>query len=69
MLTVRDIAAGFALKAAARVHPVEIAIGVELEQGGGMVGRPSSGSRIDAVEPKSGQIQCTSANLASDGSM
>ena len=37
-----DIAASLALQSAARLHPVEIAVDVELEQDGGMVRRTAS---------------------------
>ena len=52
-----DIAAGFALEPPARLHPVEIAVDIELQQSRGMISRPPSLCRLDPFEPELGEIE------------
>ena len=49
--------AGLALQPPARLHPVQIAVDVELQENRGMKGGPSRRSRIDAVEAQLFQIK------------
>ena len=58
-----EIALALALQAAARVHAIEIAVDVELEQRCGMVGRSASVGRIDAREPQIAKIQRVDENI------
>jgi hypothetical protein len=52
-----DIAAGLALKPPARLHPVEVAVNVELQKDRGVIGRTARRLRIDAAEPQRAQIE------------
>ncbi len=52
-----DVAAGLALQPPARLHPVEIAVDVELQENRGMIGGPAGRRRLDPVEPELGQIE------------
>ncbi len=51
------VAAGFTLEPAARLHTIEIAIDVKLQQNRRVIGRPAGGLRIDAAKPQSAQIK------------
>ena len=52
-----NVAPGLTLKPAARLHPVEIAVNVELQQDRRMIRRPAGCLGIDPAEPKLGQIE------------
>src|SRR5262249_9808866 len=52
-----DVTSGLALKAAARLNPIEVAVNVELEQHRWMVRRTSRCLGIDAAEPKLRKIE------------
>ena len=52
-----NVAPGLALKPAARLNPVEIAVNVELQQHRRMVRRPAGGLGINPAEPKLGKIE------------
>jgi hypothetical protein len=52
-----NVAPGFALKPPARLHPIEVAVNVELQQNRRMIRRPASRLGIDPVELKLGQIE------------
>ena len=52
-----EIAAGFSFKPPARLHPVQIAINVELEQDRRMIRRPARRRRIDPFKCHLTQIQ------------
>src|ERR1019366_9923064 len=52
-----QISAGLALKPAARLHPVEIAVDVKLQKNRGVVGRPACRCRLNACEAEIGQIE------------
>ena len=52
-----DIAPGFPFQSTARLNPVEVAVNVELQQDGGMIGRPARCLRSDPVEPQAAQIK------------
>ena len=56
-ITSRLIAARLALQPSARLHPVEIAVDVELQQCRGMIGGPARYFRRHAFEPELGQIE------------
>ena len=52
-----EIAARLALQPPARLHPVEIAVDLELQQCRGMIGGPARYFRRHAFEPEFGQIE------------
>jgi hypothetical protein len=52
-----DVAPGFPLQSTARLNPVEVAVNVELQQDGRMIGRPACGLRDDPVKPQAAQIE------------
>ena len=52
-----DIASGFSFEPPARLHLVQIAVDVQLEENRGMVRRPAGCLGIDPAEPKLGQIE------------
>ncbi len=52
-----DVASRFPLQAPARLHPVEIAIDVELQKNRRMTGGPPGRRRLHSIEPKFGQIE------------
>ena len=52
-----QIALAFPLQPPARLHAIEIAVDVELEQRRGMVGRPAGLGRIDAREPQIAEVE------------
>ena len=52
-----DIASGFSFEPPARLHPVQIAIDVKLQENRGMVRGPTSCRWLDPLEPHLGQIQ------------
>ncbi len=58
-----DIAASLALKPPARLHPVEIAINVELQQHRRMIARPPRRLRHSATEPETAQIELIDENI------
>ena len=51
-----DIAAGLVLEPPSRLHPVEIAVDIELQQSRRMIGRPPSVRRLDPFEPQFSKI-------------
>src|SRR4029077_6381181 len=52
-----EIATGLTLQPPARLHPIEIAVDVELEQGRGMIRGPARYFRHNAFEPELAQIK------------
>jgi hypothetical protein len=52
-----QIASGFTLKAATRLHAVQVAIDVELQQNRGVEAGPSGRCWLDTIEPEAGQIE------------
>jgi hypothetical protein len=58
-----DIAPGLALQPPARLNPVEIAINVELQQAGRMIGRPAGRLGIDPAEPERREIELLDENI------
>ena len=63
-----DVAPSFAFQPPARLHPVEIAVDVELQQSRRMIGRPSGRRRLDAVEPQLGRSSAsTNASITRTG--
>ena len=52
-----EIAPGLALQPPARLHAVEIAVDVELQQSRRMIGGPAGRRRLNTVEPELGQIE------------
>jgi hypothetical protein len=52
-----DVAAGLAFEPPARLHPVEIAVDVELQECRRMIARPPHLRRRDAVEPEFGAMK------------
>ena len=52
-----DVAAGLTLEPPARLHPIEIAVDVELQQSRGMIRGPAGYLRLDALEPELAQIE------------
>ena len=52
-----QIAAGLTLQPPARLHAVEVAVNVELEQRRGMIGGPARRQRLHTVKPQIGQIE------------
>jgi hypothetical protein len=52
-----DIASGLAFEPTARLHPVQIAVDVQLEEERGVIRWPASCFGIDPAEPKLGQIE------------
>ncbi len=52
-----QIAPGFALEPPARLHAVEIAVDVELQENRGVKGGPPRCCRLDTVEPEAGEIE------------
>src|SRR6516162_6824247 len=58
-----DIASSLALKAPARLNPIEVAVDVQLQQDRWMVRRPSGCLGIDSAEPKLGKIQLANKDV------
>ena len=52
-----DIALGLTLKATARLHAVEVAVKVDLQQRGGMVRRPPGHRRLNASKAQRSKIE------------
>ena len=48
---------GFTLEPAARLHAIEIAVDVELQENRGVKGGPAGCCRLDTVEPEAGEIE------------
>src|SRR6266700_7760691 len=51
-----EVTARLALKPAARLHTIEVAVDVQLQQNRGMIGRPARYLGLDPREPKLGKI-------------
>jgi len=58
-----DIASGLSFKPAARLHPVQIAVNVELQENRRMIRRPARGRRIDPFKGHLGQIERVDKNV------
>src|SRR5450631_2246596 len=58
-----NVASSFTLQSSARLHPVEIAIDVELQQHRWMIRRPAGYLGIDPAKPKFGQIEFLGKDL------
>ncbi len=58
-----QVTAGFALEPPARLHPVEIAVDVKLQQKRRVIGRPARGLRIDTAKPQAAQIKSLDKGL------
>ena len=52
-----QIAPGLALEPTARLHAIEIAVDIELQENRGVEGGPPSCCRLDTVEPEVGEIE------------
>jgi len=52
-----DIAAGFSFKPSARLHPVQVAVDVQLQENRRMIRRPTSRRWINSIEAHLGQIK------------
>ena len=52
-----QIASGFALEPPARLHPVEIAVDVELQENRGVEAWPPRGGGLDAAKPESAEVE------------
>ena len=52
-----QIAPGLALQPTARLHAVEIAVDVELQENRGVIGGPTGRCRLDTVKPEAGEIE------------
>src|SRR5262249_18636946 len=58
-----NVASRLTLKSAARLHAIEVAIDVKLQQHRWMIGRPAGRLRINANEPKISQIEPVDKNV------
>jgi hypothetical protein len=58
-----NVALAFSLQAPARLHPIEVAVNINLQQRCRMIGRPSRRLRLDAAKTKPGQIKLIDKNL------
>ena len=54
---ISTVAAGLALEPPARLHSIEVAVDVELQENRGMIGRPPGHRRRDPFEPELGKIE------------
>ena len=52
-----EVTAGLALKPPARLHPIEVAVDVKLQENRGMIGRPPGRLRLHPCEPEFGKIE------------
>src|SRR5438445_13863994 len=58
-----DVALAFSLQASARLHPIEVAVDVNLQQRRRMIGRPSCRLRLNTAKAQLGQIKLFDKNI------
>ncbi|OOG14340.1 hypothetical protein BMS17_20245 [Pseudomonas sp. C9] len=58
-----SIALGLTLKPAAGLNPIEIAVDIDLQQHRWVIGRTTSGGRIDVLKTKFAQVEFIDENV------